>query len=209
MRWTMRQFVGVLAILCFLIPSSAFAEPDIDMIVPVPQVVSCQTGSPGAGPVCRQQNPAVSYWVSPSAFSSGEKSNISSTLFSQYGPLTDLSFSQDSSWNITGPDRTDIVYWRSAMDSSFAAYTYCARGPTGTTCDQIYVTANTNTSFSEPLACHETGHAVGEVHGNQAWRVNNPSVPIDNWDPILGCLKQPVDQIYLSNTQINNIDWVY
>jgi hypothetical protein len=191
-----------------MVAPAAVADPDIDMIVPTQVVLACTVGSPGAGPVCRQQNPQVSYYVSLPAFSASEEAGIDSTVHSQYGPRTDLSFTL-TGWVTSGPDPTDLVYWRSGMASNFAAYTYCARGATGTTCDQIYVTANTNTNFFEPYACHETGHGVGEVHGNEAWRVNNPGVPIDNWDPLLGCLKQPVDQIVLSNTQINNIDWVY
>lgn len=55
-------------------------------------------------------------------------------------------------------------------------------------CDQGYVRITTNTSYHRrALACHETGHAVGLLHGGNADPI------VSSTDSRLGCMRTPFD----------------
>lgn len=83
-------------------------------------------------------------------------------------------------------------------------YTWCNNAATVLKCDQAYSAFRTNSLITDGLACHETGHAVGLVHGSDA------SPRLSNTDPSLGCMMRPVDPTTgLGRNNINEIDATY
>jgi hypothetical protein len=76
-------------------------------------------------------------------------------------------------------------------------------------CDQAYINflyANPSQNYARALACHETGHAVGLLHGEDAYTSG-----IRNDDSRLGCMVTPVngDLRLLGSNNVANINDVY
>jgi len=115
------------------------------------------------------------------------------TLDDRYEPLTDLNIVYHASNQIkwSGSAETDVIYWLSSGPpvAGFAGIAIC--DDANVSCDQFYVYYNTTQvaafstdySYLEKLACHETGHTTGLVHGGEA----SPS--ISNTHSQLRCMK--------------------
>jgi hypothetical protein len=64
--------------------------------------------------------------------------------------------------------------------------TWCDNAVDATKCDQHYVNFRSNSVVTAGLACHETGHAVGLLHGQDA------SPAQSNTEYWLFCMQDPV-----------------
>lgn len=124
------------------------------------------------------------------------KNQTEDTLDDRFGPLTNLTIVykaySEISW--TGSAETDVIYWESSgsIVNGVAGLVACDDAVTNTKCDQFYVYYNssqvashaTHYSYLEKLACHETGHTVGLLHGDQA------DPPVSNTHTNLRCMKK-------------------
>jgi hypothetical protein len=116
---------------------------------------------------------------------------------------TDLSIAYPGSPVYSGPSETDIIYQATgSLPFGLNGVTWCEDAQSISKCDQAYVRFLPDTP-SQGLACHETGHAVGLTHGRAA------SPRLDNDNPALGCLTDPVADIRLLDNNVDNIDATY
>lgn len=82
---------------------------------------------------------------------------------------TALNVSFKSTCVTSGSAETDIVYQRGAHEPSrVLGRTVCNDAVSSTRCDQHDVRFDTGAPSGRNLACHETGHAVGLTHGQEA-----------------------------------------
>ncbi len=86
----------------------------------------------------------------------------------------------------TGSAETDIIYRQGTLQGGLIGLTICDDAISSTQCDQEYVTFSMSTPFLT-LICHESGHAVGLVHGD------NASPAMGNQDSSLQCLRKSID----------------
>ena len=80
-------------------------------------------------------------------------------------------------------------------------YTWCNDPISGYRCDQFYV--RVEAAYNDyALNCHETGHAIGLTHGQ------NAEYPSSNSDSRWGCLRTPWDPSHkdLGANQVTNIN---
>ncbi|MCG5435158.1 hypothetical protein [Micromonospora foliorum] len=155
---------------------------------------------------CRTDNADVYYYMDSGGeyeLEPTDRSMVSDTLASEYSP-TDLAIHYDSTPVFSGSGETDIIYQEGStnMPSSANGATWCnaVGGDSVYDCDQQYIRIRGG-HYNKGLVCHETGHAIGLVHGSQA----NPA--LSQTDGRLGCMQSPVD-IYesLGSNNIDNIN---
>ena len=173
-----------------------------------------------SGP-CLTDNKAVYWWLEGSIDRTTSTSDtiieksINDTMKRSYDG-TDLSTAYDSTPVFSGTAETDIIYRSEPRDfndpdENLIGYMWCDSRTGGLTrCDQAYINflyANRDQYFSgRAVACHETGHAVGLLHGKDAYTRN-----ISNTDERLGCMVTPIDGDlkYLDDSNVANINDVY
>ncbi|WP_405794488.1 hypothetical protein [Streptomyces sp. NBC_01506] len=160
---------------------------------------------------CRTDNAQVSYYMDSNGptceLESGDKAAVNATMNSDYRP-TDLTVGYDSSPEFSGGAETDIIYQEcdASVPSTADAVTWCNDAVDGSLfeCDQQYVRFRGPGYYTRGLACHETGHAIGLVHGNRA------SPLLLNTDSRLGCLTVPVgDNTGLGANNRENINGAF
>lgn len=156
-------------------------------------------GESGNGPVCRTDNASVAYYME-SSLETSDKDIVRIVI----GRLnsTDLNVSESASPVYSGDGETDVIYKESSVAPGLLGATWC-NDPVGThTCDQQYVDIE---SYLGAITCHETGHAVGLLHGN------NASPTLNAGDDRLGCMQNPVPSaaIYFDDNQVDNINGAY
>jgi hypothetical protein len=162
-------------------------------------------GNPADGSVtCQTDNSALNYYTDASgsnALEAADKAVVVNVLQNVYGP-TDLTVSFDSTPAFSGSDETDIVYEESAAGVSASAegVTFCNDASTTIKCDQQYIRIRPGGNFERGLVCHETGHAVGLLHGDKA------SPKKSKTDENLGCMETPTS--YDEGLQANNIELI-
>jgi hypothetical protein len=105
----------------------------------------------------------------------------------------------------TGSGETDIIYQEGPVPDPNVGYAWCD-DPVDTAfyrCDQQYVRIQSGW-YNQGLTCHETGHAVGLLHG----LASSPNVPNDAEK--LKCMKKvpPSDENLGTNNQ-DNINATY
>jgi hypothetical protein len=173
------------------------------------QLGSCRSESGPDGNIsCQTDNSALNYYTDASgtnALEAGDKSVVVNVLQNIYGP-TDLTVSFDSTPAFSGSAETDIVFEESAvgLSSSTAGATFCNNAADTLACDQQYVRIRGGGYYTTGVTCHETGHAVGLLHGAQAApkKANN--------DEALGCMETPTDSFeVLDANNISNINSTY
>ncbi|MFI6288959.1 hypothetical protein ACIBCM_30155 [Streptomyces sp. NPDC051018] len=72
------------------------------------------------------------------------------------------------------------------MPGSAAGIAWCDdAGLPGSKCDQHYIRIEPS-AYHEGVVCHEAGHAVGLLHGEDAAPALNDS------HPALGCMRKPI-----------------
>jgi hypothetical protein len=141
-----------------------------------------------------------------STLSQAGKDNINTTLFGSWD-TTDLNVTRHSTPTMTGPSETDIIYGVNPDDvpSGFTGWTWCddTVGSFQFKCDQHFVKFEFNPSVA--LACHETGHAVGLTHGDDA----DPQVSNQHYE--LRCMRTPVPEHdpYVGPHNVERVNSVY
>ena len=116
--------------------------------------------------VCRQDNASMSYFYGRGLSTDG-RSTITSAINNWYSP-TNLNPYYDSNPTYDGSAETDVIYAVApeVVPSGKGGVSRCD-DPSGTVeCDQTYVSFAYNPYAA--LACHETGHSVGLLHGTDA-----------------------------------------
>ena len=126
---------------------------------------------------------------------------------------TDLNVSYQSPPVTTGDFETDIIYQYGDLPGNAFGLNDCKSPVTGTSkCDRTQVTydgdwicsVNCSNSFAQSVACHETGHAVGLLHGVNA----NPV--LSNNDTSLHCLREPISGVHTMGTHnVDMVNWQY
>lgn len=146
--------------------------------------VNCSTSTPT---VCQTDNADMTIFRG-STLSATASSNITTALNSWYD-ITDLNVQYGVGYTTNGAN-TDVVYGISgSVPAGSDAYYYCAISAGGYRCDQGVVNFINNTVVTKGVACHETGHAVGLVHGM------NGSPQLANNDGRLECMQTPTPDI--------------
>lgn len=135
---------------------------------------------------CQTDNATLTWFEQSSVTDTGQ-TNIRSVL---EGPFEDtvLSISRDSTPSYSGGAETDIIYQQGSLQSPFIGYTWCNDAVSDTRCDQHYVRF-LHATPSTKLACHESGHAVGLTHGQDA------SPRVGNGDNSLYCMQTPIEEV--------------
>lgn len=118
---------------------------------------------------------------------------------------TDLKMVHDPSPTFTGGSETDIVYQEGSrnLDDSSDGVTWCDDAtdrPARFKCDQQYVRIRGNGHYTDALTCHETGHAIGLLHGSES----RPE--LSDGDDRLGCMTTPAETGDLRRNQRRNIN---
>lgn len=140
---------------------------------------------------CRTDNSTLTYYMDSGGdfeLETPDKDDVRETMSSDYSP-TDLSVSYDSTPSFSGSAETDIIYQEGseAIPSGLDGMTWCNDAVNLDECDQQFVRIRGAGSYTRGMACHETGHAVGLVHGNVSSPIRS------NTDSQLGCMQTPVD----------------
>jgi hypothetical protein len=182
----------------------------IDNMVPtINYDKSCAEGSvSGGGTVCQTDNSTVSYYMTSSgsfALESDDKQDVQQVLANQYAP-TDLTVNYDSTPTYSGSGETDIIYQEGDVPGANTGRTWCNDDSLAPKyiCDQQYVRIEAGGAYTPGLTCHETGHAVGLVHGPDSY----PAVALNH--PDIGCMKKPTPvNEGLGGNQISNINNLY
>jgi len=136
---------------------------------------SCSSGTMSGG-ACRTDGSGVSYHFQQSARSTGMEDAVADTISISFNP-TVLEFDYAAVGDYTAPYRTDVVYQvnSSGFTGGGVGVTWCIAALSSEKCDQHYVRFR-YASYDRNLACHETGHAVGLMHGDKAspaWQVDS------------------------------------
>lgn len=200
----------------------AFASPATDNIVPTATYnAPCQRGSDvetERGPICLTDNAGLGWWMEypidvTTGYDTDFEHGLNLAMSDSYNG-TDLTVFYDSTPAFSGTAETDIIYRSKPQDfrgANTLGYTYCddvAGTGVAHKCDQQYINIrNPNDGYYNArwLACHETGHGVGLVHGESA------SPFLGNQDARLGCMVGGRDTSlrFLGETNVYNINDVH
>ena len=167
---------------------------------------ACFDGTIATGSICQTDNASLTYWVDANLGADG-RATIDSIMHSQFGS-TDLNPSYDSSPSYSGQAETDIIYEKvpaTIMPTQAIGITWCEDADQGYQCDQQYIAYKTGIPVTANMACHESGHAVGLMHGSESDPV------VNNTDPQLGCMRTPADDSAntLGGMNVGEIDDTY
>jgi hypothetical protein len=195
-----RRLITCLAV-AMAVPATVAVANHIDSMFPTQNFNSACTDG---GHYCQTDNATLTVYRQGSLSSTGI-ANIGDTLNNSYD-TTVLSVSYaGSSVSYTGSAETDIIYQQNAsrVPSGEDGWTWCDDAVSSTRCDQHYVAFRLATPYIE-LACHETGHAVGLTHGNDAY----PAVSIH--DNSLACMTtHPIESRWLGTHNTQEINYSY
>ncbi|HET7386287.1 MAG TPA: hypothetical protein VFJ19_06420 [Nocardioidaceae bacterium] len=163
----------------------------------------CKQGSPGDQPIACQTDNAQIYYFMQSSLEQRDKDVVTHVLNTQYAP-TVLDTHYDGTPKYDGSGETDIIYQEAPVPGSDDGFTWCNDPTHDFGCDQQYVRIAGGGEYTNGLTCHETGHAVGLVHGQLA----NP--PVSNQLTALRCMRKTVapDDI-LGQNNFENIQGTY
>lgn len=162
----------------------------------------CLDGGPG-DPFCQTDNAGVTYFAESSIGTIG-RGNIIDNATGQLDP-TDLNTEYDPYPSYSGSAETDIIYQSSYdIPDDLLGLTWCNDAVNTEDCDQAYVRVLAGNP-SHALICHETGHAVGLTHGDDASPKVDPETTTS-----LGCMRNPLttDQT-LGSHNVSEINATY
>lgn len=172
---------------------------------------ACQQGAIGTGKVCQTDNGALTFYIEQGAYNSlileqQDIDVVQDVLRGMYEE-TDLSIDRhfDNAVVFSGSGQTDVIYQEGAVPSGFDGYTWCDYPEPGSVfgCGQQFIRIEPN-FYTRGLTCHETGHAVGLLHGPDA------SPPVGTESSKLNCLKNPVPaDAFLGSNNKDNINATY
>lgn len=166
---------------------------------------------PANGLFCKTDNSGV-YYYRQGNLSAQMTTAVESAVWDSY-ETTDLSFHWDSTPTYSGSARTDIIYQQyDTYDANILGATWCASALDATRCDGAIVRFRPGQT-SRALACHETGHAVGLLHGDRVDRLTSGGVHLilDPTNPALGCMVTPLntDLYYMGTMNYDGINANY
>jgi len=157
--------------------SSVAVADHVDSMYPTANAATpCSDGTITSGSLCETDNATLEVYRQASVGTIG-KQQIRTTLDSSYN-ATDLTVRYEDPPVYTGPAETDIIYRVRDVPGTAIGITFCNDAVTETKCDQHYVTFQRQPAV--PIACHETGHAVGLLHPGDA----DPRVSEDGLDQL-------------------------
>lgn len=207
--------LSLAAAITLLDQNFAFAAPSRDTIVETGYYnVACQSTAQGNNAtVCLGDNASVGYWFENEVTTT---SRDAVTRSMDGLDTTDLNTAYDSTPVTSGSGETDVMYRQNPDDfpdgSNLVGIMWCDdRVNTAVyRCDQAYV--NFNGSALWATACHETGHAVGLLHGfYHDPRVSNDASEANADSPDAKCMRTPIDRYLNTYGTVNvaNINWEY
>ncbi len=180
----------------WLTESSAKADHGPDSIYPTSSLGACIDGGIGDA-FCLSDNSTLTVFREASIGATG-RTNIASALNNQFNP-TDLTVSYDTSASYSGSAETDIIYQHgTGVPAGLSGIAWCDDAISAIRCDQHYIrftSANPGTA----LSAHETGHAVGLAHPNNA---DPPQAPND------ALFQTMVTPVFTSNLGAHNIQQI-
>ena len=224
LRWlTLSLCFGLAALSCA--DTVAMATNDPDNIVPTINTAACFRGSAlenGRSIVCQTDNASVSWWLereiegpnpTTSPNDTAAEREINRVMNGSY-QNTVLHTFYDTSPVFSGPGETDVVYRNDPgafndPTRNLIGYMWCDDVATGGInvydCDQAYINLLNRNTVTTALACHETGHAVGLTHGEDA----RPRTANDA--NVMYCMETPIDnnRDILGPNNVGNINIVY
>ncbi|MFE9171127.1 hypothetical protein [Streptomyces kebangsaanensis] len=159
---------------------------------------SCKDGNMGDG-FCKTDNKDLTVWLQGSLSSAG-KTKVRNAL--KHYNATDLVVSYPDKPSYSGDSETDIVYQKGSVPSGARGITWCDDAIGNNKCDQHYA----RFAAADPpasTACHETGHAVGLTHGQ------NASPKLKQTDSRLACMVTPSQSSELGSHNKSMINETY
>lgn len=143
----------------------------------------CTNGSQNGDGICQTDNEDLRVFAEDS-LTSVEEGQIADVLERDYTPTVfDVEWDEDPVYD--GDTETDIIYTSGPWDGQGGTlgYAYCDDAKGGTDeCDQHYVVFDEDDVLTNRVVCHETGHAVGLTHGEDAYPEQN------DISRVLGCM---------------------
>lgn len=219
-RLTLSTLATVTALWLIAVPAANAAIPPgavTDNLIPNANAYGCvDSTQANSTHVCQTDNSDVSWWIddhdiddTTSPNDTPAETNINKTMANSYDG-TDLHTYYDTTPKTTGAGETDVVYVSNpggfGNHDDLIGFTWCDDAITGSNyaCDQQYVNFR-SPNATRALACHETGHAVGLTHGEDA----DPVLP--NQDARLNCMVKKVNNNlqYIDDNNVANINFVY
>lgn len=199
----------------FLNVPAAWAVANPDSIAPTSTMTSagitCKQSSGPSNGICRTDNATVTYYLDSSGkFELESPDRV--VVFDVMGRFaqTDLTTNYDSTPVFSGSGETDVIYQEGSdgLSSGAVGVTWCNDKQDGTTwlCDQQYIRIRGNGNYTGESAGHETGHAVGLVHGRES------APKKDMCASVMGIMRGPLDcfnSVSLGSNIIQNINDVY
>lgn len=194
-RPTRRRFTAMIAIglaPVLVVAGVAWAAATDNMFPTSHTGGTCWTGM-NTGYPCQTDDKEVYFYMDSNGeyeLEGVDRTTVNNAIDGEYRP-TDLAFHYDSSPVFEGSGETDIIYQEGStgLSDSAAGTTWCnAKGGDGKDCDQQYIRIRGNGYYTYARVCHETGHAVGLQHGDNASPQLNKHT-----DTRLGCLLTPSD----------------
>ncbi|SDJ51862.1 hypothetical protein [Streptomyces indicus] len=143
----------------------------------------CYAGDSSGSGRCQTDNAAMSIWRQ-GTLETVDRNMVANVLSNEYSP-TDLAISYPSSAQYTGSSETDVIYQEDTVSGTAVGRNWCDDTVSSWRCDQQYVRIEGGGDYTYGRTCHETGHAVGLLHGADA----NPR--LSNSNSALGCLVTP------------------
>lgn len=210
-RWL--SLTAMASALSLTVAAVAFAK-DTDNMYPTANADwPCSDGSgpdgQSLGYYCKTDNAELSAYAEIGPLTLPGWATIQVAL-SDFNNNSDLNVNYPSTAEYSGPNETDIIYQTGTVAEGNLGQTWCddneGAWPIGGTdmCDQHYVRFS-STNPDVVTACHESGHAVGLTHGQEA------APQLANADTRLGCMVTPRNtwQRVLGYNNVDNINETY
>lgn len=192
---------GGLMLMVLTVVSAAHADPDNLVPTGSSSDFCDQSYHPPSNGACQTDNAQVFWHMTDSGdqqLEANDRDALKEMLNARYEP-TDLDLTYDSTPVFSGGGETDVIYQEGPPPSGLLGYGWCNDQVGTWECDQWYIKIEGGGRYLDwKLTCHETGHGVGLTHGDWA----HPTKALD--DPVLGCLRSPLDRITTSALGANN-----
>lgn len=222
-RAKIRPLLAAVAVAMMAVTTAMSAVPAraityIDSIVPTDNLYwwCSSTTQASAVTVCQTDNSTTSWWAEVEIDKTSSTSDtptevaIRATISGSYEGTTGLDMGYDPTPVFAGSGETDIIYRSKPAhfeDTKYIGYTWCDNADpyANYECDQQYINFRNVNTVDRALACHETGHAVGLVHGVDS----GPAV--NDLDERVGCLARPhyPSRQFLGANLVRSIDGHY